>query len=125
MIKKKILVPDRVRRIKGSFCFIPHRFLNGGFLASLTRHELLLYLFLALAGDKSGLSYYSEKSICSSVRLTPDEYEDARQRLIARDLIAFDGIIFQVLELPDKPVTVLHKAPGSIADLLKKVGKEM
>jgi len=52
MIRKKILVPDRIRQIEGSFGFIPHRFLADGFLATLNQHELLLYLFLVLAADR-------------------------------------------------------------------------
>ena len=35
MIKKKILVAERVRGVDGGFSFIPHRFLTGGFLSSL------------------------------------------------------------------------------------------
>ena len=45
MIKKKILNPDRIRRIHGGFSFIPHRFLSDGFLATLQQKEILLYLF--------------------------------------------------------------------------------
>ncbi|MFH1952775.1 MAG: hypothetical protein ABIL06_14285 [Pseudomonadota bacterium] len=41
MIKKKILVPNRIRRIEGGFSFIPHRFLTDGFLASLGQTEIL------------------------------------------------------------------------------------
>ena len=41
MIKTKILSPDRVRRITGSFAFIEHRFLRDGFWESLTHRELL------------------------------------------------------------------------------------
>jgi hypothetical protein len=52
MIRKKILVPDRIRQIEGSFGFIPHRFLADGFLAALSQHELLLYLFLVIAADQ-------------------------------------------------------------------------
>ena len=51
MITKKILVPDRVRKINGGFSFIPHRFLLDGFLEHLSQPELLLYLFLVLAAD--------------------------------------------------------------------------
>jgi len=32
-----------------------------------------------------------------------DAYIEARNALIDKDLIAFDGTIFQVLSLPDKP----------------------
>jgi hypothetical protein len=59
MIKKKILNPDRIRRINGGFSFIPHRFLCDGFLATLQQKEILLYLFLVLASDRHGLSFYS------------------------------------------------------------------
>jgi len=47
MIKKKILDPNRVRRIEHGFSFIPHRFLTDDFSASLDQEELLLYFFLA------------------------------------------------------------------------------
>ena len=104
MIKKKILVPDRVRRIEGGFSFIPHRFLKDGFLTTLSQKEILLYLFLVLASDRHGLSFYSYDSICSLLQITADEYIDARNTLIKKDLIAFDGTLFQVLDLPDKPV---------------------
>ena len=100
MIKKTILCPDRVRKITGSFAFIEHRFLRDGFLQSLTHHQILLYLFLVLVGDRNGLSYYSYDKICTLLRVTVDEYLLARNGLIEKDLIAFDGHLFQVLSLP-------------------------
>ncbi|MDL1979487.1 MAG: hypothetical protein LWX52_15595 [Deltaproteobacteria bacterium] len=63
MIKTRILSPNRVRRITGSFAFIEHRFLRDGFWDSLTHDELLLYLFLILAADRNGISYYSYDKI--------------------------------------------------------------
>jgi hypothetical protein len=101
MIHKKILAPERIRQIEGSFGFIPHRFLTDGFLAALSQHELLLYLFLIMAADRYGLSFYSYNSICSLLGLTVDQYLKARDDLIKKDLIAFDGTIFQVLSLPE------------------------
>ena len=103
MLKKKVLNPDRIRRIGGGFSFIPHRFLLEGFLASLNQQELLLYLFLILASDRNGLSFYSYDAICTLLQITVDEYIEARDDLIKRDLIAFDGTLFQVLDLPEKP----------------------
>ena len=104
MVRKRILVSDRVRQVNGSFAFITHRFISGGLLASLSREELLLYFFLVVASDKHGLSYYGSKSICSFLNVSEDEYCSAREQLIAGDLIAFDGSLFQVLELPVVPV---------------------
>lgn len=104
MIKKKILNPDRIRRIDGGFSFIPHRFLSDGFLAALPQKELLLYLFLITVSDRHGLSFYSYDSICSLLKMDLDQYISARNGLIDKDLINFDGTVFQVLDLPTKPV---------------------
>jgi hypothetical protein len=72
MITKKVLVADRIRRIDGGFSFIPHRFLTDGFLKALNQQELLLYIFLVLAADRYGLSFYSYDRICSSLRMSPE-----------------------------------------------------
>ena len=103
MIKKRILDPDRVRRIQGGFSFIPHRFLTDGFLASLDQPEILLYLFLVLASDRNGLSFYSYDAICTLLQITMDDYIEARDGLIKKNLVVFDGTLFQVLDLPEKP----------------------
>lgn len=100
MIKKHVLNAQRVRRIDGGFSFIPHRFLTDGFLSALDAHQLLLYFFLVLAGDRYGLSFYSYDSICSLLQMSMDQYLQARDALIKKDLIEFDGTIFQVLDLP-------------------------
>lgn len=102
MIKKKILNPLRVRQINGGFSFIPHRFVLDGFLAALGQKELLLYLFLILASDRFGLSFYSYDTICTLLELSLDEYIASRNSLMDKDLIAFDGTLFQVLDLPGK-----------------------
>ena len=104
MIAKKIINSQRVRRIEGGFSFIPHRFITDGFLTFLTQKELLLYLFLVLVSDRYGLSFYSYDSICSLLQLTIDQYIEARDSLMEKDMISFDGTIFQVLDLPLKPV---------------------
>lgn len=104
MINKKILEPNRVRHIDGGFSFIPHRFMTEGFLSSLGQKEILLYFFLVLVSDRYGLSFYSYGAICSLLQFTPDECNEATDGLIEKDLIVFDGKIYQVLDLPSKPV---------------------
>jgi hypothetical protein len=103
MIKKKIISPQRVRHIDGGFSFIPHRFLTDGFLKALSQQELLLYIFLVLASDRYGLSFYSYGRICSFLHMTLEQYSAARDGLIEKDLIAFDGTLYQVLSLPAGP----------------------
>jgi hypothetical protein len=102
MIRKRILVPERIRHIHGGFGFIPHRFMADGFLATLGREELLLYFFLVVASDKHGLSYYGSKRICSLLDISESACQQARDQLIMKDLIAYDGTLFQLLSLPDK-----------------------
>jgi hypothetical protein len=100
MIEKRTLCPERVRRIQGSFAFIEHRFLRDGFWVSLSHDELLLYLLLVIVADRAGLSYYGYDKLCTLLSLPVDEYIVARNALIEKDLIAFDGRLFQVLSLP-------------------------
>ena len=101
MIKKKIIDKARIRRIDGGFAFIPHSFLTGGFVSDLSRDQLVLYFFLVLAADRFGLSFYSYDKICTLLEMSLDQYVDARCALIKKDLIAFDGTVFQVLALPE------------------------
>jgi len=98
------IIPDRVRRIDNrGFAFVPGRFLHDGFFVSLSHAERSLYFFLVLAGDRKGVSFYSYDRICDALQMTPDEYVLVRNRLIDMDLIAFDGTLFQVLALPERP----------------------
>ena len=124
MIKKKILNPVRVRQISGGFSFIPHRFLADGFLVSLDQKELLLYLFLILASDRFGLSFYSYDSICSLLQMRIDQYIKARDSLVDKDLIAFNGTLFQVLSLPKKrPDCQKSQGPSPVETLIQKTVK--
>lgn len=108
-IEKKPLLPDRVRKIEGGFSFIPHSFLTRRFVTSLNQHELLLYFLLVLVGDRQGLSYYSQDKLCTMLRMSLDELMAARNNLVKKSLIAFDGFMFQVLSLPEKPITPAPK----------------
>jgi hypothetical protein len=79
MIKKKVLNDKRIRRISGSFGFIPHRFLTDGFFTVLDQHQLLLYFFLVTVSDCYGLSYYGYDSICTALRFSLQIYRCQRQ----------------------------------------------
>jgi hypothetical protein len=105
------IVAERVRRIDGqSFAFLPHRFLRDGFFAALSADELSLYVMLVLAADRFGVSFYHYDSICSMTQMPLERYLEARQALIRKDLIAFDGTRFQVLSLPARPLVPTPRA---------------
>jgi hypothetical protein len=125
MIKKKIIDKERIRRIDGGFAFIPHRFLTGGFISDLSRDQLLFYFFLILAADRYGLSFYSYDKICNLLEMSLDQYVDARCALIKKDLIAFDGTVFQVLALPPAPQGRNRRRPSPLQLIARNMLKEV
>jgi len=108
--------PDRVRRIDGGFAFVPNRFLRDGFFAQLGSLERSLYLFLILAADRNGVSFYGLDRIGSLLEAPLHDVLDARDRLIDLDLVAFDGTRFQVLSLPPRPVLPPQHGDGENDD---------
>jgi len=111
------IVPERVRAIaKQSFAFLPHRFLREGFFSSLAPEELRLYILLVLAADRYGLSFYHYDTLCALLRVPLETYIEARNNLIRKDLIAFDGTRFQVLSLPEHAPTSATRPLTTDAD---------
>ena len=101
MKKAKPILVDRVRNIRDcTFGWMDHNLLHCGFIHRLASESLLLYFFLCLVSDRNGCSYYDYQQICSLLKLTLDQYTDARQQLMRLALIAFEDPIFQVLRLP-------------------------
>jgi hypothetical protein len=93
--------PDRQRSIRGSFSWIDHRFLREGFDQGLTRLEKLLYFLLVAVSNQDGVSFYSDARLAELLDIRfAHELEGARRELVARDLIAYEGGIYQVLDLP-------------------------
>ena len=105
--------PDRIRTISGSFSWIDHRFLRQGFHEGLDRLEKLFYFILIAVSNQDGVSYYSDRSLTQllDVRFS-HELEGARNQLVACDLIAFEEGIYQVLELPCRPLPPGHYKTG-------------
>jgi hypothetical protein len=107
--------PDRRRSIRGSFSWIDHRFLREGFDQGLTRLEKLLYFVLVAVSNQDGVSFYSDARLAELLDIRfPHELEGARQELVARDLIAYESGIYQVLDLPaDSPRKGRDTSPTS------------
>ena len=57
-----------------------------------------------MVSDRDGLSYYSQDKMSSLLELSLDEFVEARNGLIRKSLIAFNGLMFQLLSLPVKPI---------------------
>ena len=82
--------PKRQRRIQGSFAWIDHRLLRNGFLAVMTTQEQSLYLFLTLAADRNGVSFYRQERISDLLGLDAQAFTVARDRLVELGLLLFD-----------------------------------
>jgi len=105
--------PDRRRSIRGSFSWIDHRFLREGFEEGLTRLEKLFYFVLVAVSNQDGVSFYSDARLTELLDVRfPHELDGARQELVTRDLIAYEGGIYQVLDLPAcSPRKARHSSP--------------
>lgn len=123
MISKEPIRPDRIRRIDGSFSWIDHRIISGGFLCSMTKHEILLYFFLVLVGDKNGISFYGYDKICNILKIVPDEFVNAWKNLVNKSLIAYEDGRFQVLQIPNNRYLLEDTTRGGDALSLKEIFK--
>jgi len=97
-----ILKPDRIRQRHGSFGWIEHRFVRGGYLEGLRDPEPLLYFFLSIVADQRGISFYSLDRIRQLLGIPhAHTLQGAIDELVNRDLLAYSSGIFQVLDLPE------------------------
>ena len=109
MKKYHIPQPKNIRNIKGSFAWLDHRLMRNGFLEVMTHDDMVLYLFLILAADRNGVSFYRKEKICEAVSLDFSQFEIAKDRLVNMNLIAFEGYsvlspngYYQVLPIESK-----------------------
>ncbi len=101
-ISKHLLIPNRVRRPPASgFSWVDRRFLRDH--AALGRDAILLYFFLAAAGDKHGVSRYREIAVASRLRLRETSVAQAYEDLVLRGLVARRPPLVQVLSLSKVP----------------------
>ena len=107
MLDKRLLDPNRIRKIQGSFSWVDHRFITGGFLVDLSTIEILLYLFLVAVCDRNGISFYHQDKIASLLKIDLASLGKAREGLIHRSLLAYEPPLYQILSLPVRPVTPL------------------
>ena len=125
MIQKHILVAERLRRPPATgWSWVDRRFLreHGD---QLSREAILLYLFLAAVADRHGLSFYSDHTLSSRLRLSASALAQAREELLGRDLIAHQLPLVQVLSLPESRVQ-RRPEPGQglmmLGDIFRQVG---
>ena len=98
-IKKRVLRPERLRRIPGQFSWIDQRLVRDHHLRDCDHAALALYLVLVTVGDADGLSYYSDASLQRMLSLEEVQLRSARQQLCQAGLIAYETPLYQILSL--------------------------
>lgn len=82
--------PERVRSPEGiSWAWIDTRIKQDGWLSVLSRDALAVYLFLCLAADRSGVSFYRRERIGRELGLGDQELWRALKRLYELELVAY------------------------------------
>ena len=125
MMTKKILRPDRLRQVPAQFSWIDQRLVRENFLRRAEPAAWALYLVLVTVADAQGLSYYSDATLSRLLKMDPLCLGQARQQLVAADLVAYQKPLAQVLALP---VAALASAPSgsrlgqalSVGDILRR-----
>jgi hypothetical protein len=100
MPQTPILVPTRLRRPpKTGWSWVDRLFMREH-AAYLSRDAMLVYFFLCAVANKHGLSFYGDGTVATLLRMTLPAMIQAREELLARDLIAHEVRWTQVLSLP-------------------------
>ncbi len=103
VVIKRVLRPERLRRVPSQFSWVDPRLLRDGYLERCEPPALALYLLLVTVADAQGLSYYGDTTICRLLSLDSERLERARRDLMAVGLIAYRQPLYQVLALDPPP----------------------
>jgi hypothetical protein len=123
MIPKRILIPARLRRLPATgWSWVDRRFVREH-AERLSREAVLLYFFLSAVADKHGLSFYGDGTLAALLRMPLPDLIQARDELLAHDLIAYETRLTQVLSLPP-PGPCRRSGPGQglrqLGDILRQ-----
>jgi hypothetical protein len=117
MITKRILVPSRLRRPPATgWSWLDGRFVREH-MDHLSREAVLLYFFLSAVADVNGLSFYGDGTLAGRLRIPLPSVLQARDELLAFDLIAHEPPLTQVLSLPPRCLRRRSEPGGGLMEL--------
>jgi hypothetical protein len=96
---KRLLCPQRLRRIPRQFSWIDQRLVREHYFERLSCEALALYLLLVTVADAQRLSYYSDRTVCRLLSFSGQTLDATRGGLIRCGLIAYQAPLYQVLAL--------------------------
>jgi hypothetical protein len=117
-MKKRVLNPERLRKVPPQFSWIDHRLVQENYFTRCDHSAWTLYLFLVSVADCDGLSYYSDASLMRRLKMDELQVSGSRRQLIENGLIAFEKPLYQVLSL-DR-VEGPRSGFASVAEILRK-----
>ena len=117
-MKKRLLHPERLRKVPPQFSWIDHRLVQENYFLRCDHSAWALYLFLTSVADAQGLSYYSDASLMRRLKMDPLGLSASRQQLILAGLIAYEKPFYQVLSL--EPVQSTRSGPVSVGEILRQ-----
>jgi hypothetical protein len=127
-IKKRILCPERLRRIPGQFSWIDQRLVRDRYLQHCDHGALALYLVLVTVADAEGLSYYSDPTLERMLNMEHGQLLSARHQLCHAGMVIYEKPLYQVLslELPLEGSGVAEPLARSgqtmpVADILRRI----
>ena len=125
MVEKRLICPQRIRKIPKTFSWLDHRLVSDHHIDRLSHQAAALYLFLVTVADAQGVSYYSNQTILQRLTMDANTLMQARHELIRIGLIAYQKPLYQVLAV-DTPIEATRKYPGhiqSLGQIFKQIGE--
>jgi hypothetical protein len=117
-MKKRVLNPQRLRKVPPQFSWIDHRLVQENYFTRCDHSSWALYLFLVSVADVDGLSYYSDASLMRRLKMDELQLSLSRRQLIQNGLIAYEKPLYQVLSLD--PVQETRSGQTSVGEILRK-----
>jgi len=108
MPQKRVLRPDRLRRVPAQFSWLDQRLVSERHCEHCDAPALALYLVLATVADAQGLSYYGEARLARLLSMPAQRLIQARRDLIRLELIAYERPLYQVLSLDPPAAARVH-----------------
>ncbi len=102
---KRLLCPQRLRRIPRQFSWIDQRLVREHYIERFSCEALAVYLLLLTVADAQGLSYYSDRTVCRLLSLSGQALDEARSALMRAGLIAYQAPLYQVLAIECSSLT--------------------
>jgi hypothetical protein len=92
--------PTRVRTVPSHFAWLDHRLRDR--LHELSLEAIALLVFLHLAADRTGCSFWADATIAKKLGVREGDVIQARSQLVAKGLVAYRSPLYQLLPLEDR-----------------------